>query len=194
MKVPGPRRDASEEMAGGSSEIGLDLHAVIDKMLLLKSDLQAFHSDRAGDGELAERQREQIAFSMRQVRARTDALEDILMRMGCPVVVVSVNGAQRERLRSALHVFDRLAPIDEAEPFEDVLCAVVTVLNAADIVGLRAAGGRPGAVRRRAAQVERIATTAGSGTGIVLARIVPKSVPQRDEVEQNLAPTRNVAS
>ena len=178
MNVPGPRRHASEEMIGGSSEIRLDLHAVIDKLLLFKSDLQAYYSDRAGDGELVERQRYQVAFSIRQVRERTDALEDILMHMGCPIVVVTVNGTQRERLRSAVHVFDRLESIDGVEPLDEVLCAVATVVSAADVVGLRAAGGRPDvAVRRDAALIERVAWAGASRTGTVVARIVPKSLP-----------------
>ena len=174
-------------------EIRLDLHAITDKLLLLKSDLEAFYWNRTGDGELIERQRRQIAFSMRQVGERTVALEDIVLQMGCPMVVVTTGRAERERLRCAVHLFDRFESLDEAEPFEAVLSSVAAVLNAADVVGLRAAGGRPDTVARRdAVRIGRVvASTGESRTGIVLARIVPSPPPAE---KNDRTPSRNVGS
>jgi hypothetical protein len=175
-----------------ASEIKLDLHATIDKLLLFKSDLEAYYWDRTGEGDLPERQRYQIALWMRQVSERTVSLEDVVMHMGCPIVVVTASTAQSECLRCAVHLVDR--SIDEGEPFDAVLRSVVAVLGAADLVCLRAAGGRPDAAARRdGAQIERIARSGGSRTGIV--RIVPNPRPLRAEAEKNdETPTRNVGS
>jgi hypothetical protein len=181
-------------MMSGASAFKLDLHATIDKLLLFKSDLEAYYWHRTGDGELPERQRYQIALWMRRVSERAVALEDVVMHMGCPIVVVTVSTADRESLRCAVHLFDR--SVDEGESFDATLRSVTAVLNAADIVCLRAAGGRPDAVARRdAARIECVATTGGSRTGLVLARIVPNQPALRGEAEKNdETPTRNVGS
>jgi len=171
------------------SEIKLDLHDTIDKLLLFKSDLEAYYW-----GHSPAVQRYQIALWMRRVSERTVALEDVVMHMGCPVVVVTVRTADRENLRCALHLFDR--SVDEAEPFDEALRSVTAVLNAADLVCLRAAGGRPDAAARcDTAKVERIARTGGSRTGVVVARIVPNPPAMRADAEKNdQTPTRNVGS
>jgi hypothetical protein len=177
-----------------ASEITIDLHATIDKLLLFKSDLEAYYWDRTGKGDLPESQRYQIALWMRRVSERTASLEDVVMHMGCPIVVVAASTADRESLRCAEHLFDR--SVDEGEPFDEALRSVAAVLNAADIVCLRAAGGRPDAAARRgAAHIERVARTGGSRTGLVLARIVPNPPALRGEAEKNdETPTRNVGS
>lgn len=174
------------------SEIKLDLHATIDKLLLFKSDIEAYYWDRQGKGELSERHRHQIALWMRRVSERTLSLEDVVMHMGCPVVVVTVSKADRESLRCAAHLVDR--SVDVGEAFGEVLRSVATVLNAADFVCRRAAGGKPeAAVRRDATRIERVARSGGSRTGLVLARIVPKSPPPPADSEDE-TPTRNVGS
>ena len=71
-----------------ASETQLDLHTTIDKLRLFKSDLEAYYWDRTGEGELPERQRYQIALWMKWVSERAVSLEDVVMRMGCPFVVV----------------------------------------------------------------------------------------------------------
>jgi hypothetical protein len=176
-------------------EVRLDLHAIIDTLLLLKSDLQVYYWDRNGEGRLHERQRYQIAVAMRQVSERIVALEDVVMHIGCPIIVTMI-GAGGESLRDAADVVDRYESIDEAERFEEVLCNVTVVLNAADVVCLRAAGGRPDtAPRRDVAQIERIARTDGSRAGVVVARIVPSPQLRSAEVERNDGtPNRNVGS
>jgi len=180
----------------GAPEVRLDLHAIVDKLLLLKGDLQAFRCGRTEVGELHERRRYQIAVAMRQIGERAIAIEDVLMQVGCPIVVVTAGRSERERLGRAVHVFDQPESIDETDPFHDVLCWVTAVLNAADVVCLCAAGGRPDtAVDRDATRVERIAKTAGVPTGIVVARIVPRPSSACVEVEKNdRTPTRHVGS
>jgi hypothetical protein len=187
------RRDG-EEVMGGPSEVRLDLHAIIDTLFLLKSDLQVYYWDHSGEGRLHERQRYQIAVAMRQVSERIVGLEDVVMHIGCPIVTVI--GAGRESLRRAADLVDRYESIDEAERFEEVLCNVTAVLNAADVVCLRAAGGRPdGAARRDVARIERLARTDGSRAGVVVARIVPSPQLRSAEVEKNDGtPNRNVGS
>jgi hypothetical protein len=178
----------------GASDLKLDLHFTIDKLLLFKSDLEAYYWGHTGDGELRERQRYQIALWIRRVSERAIALEDLVMHMRCPIVVVTVSPADRENLRLAARLFDR--SVDERELFDAALRSVTAVLNGADVVCLRAAGGRPDVVPRRdAAQIERVARIGGSHTGVVLARIVPNLPPMRAEAETNdTPPTRNVGS
>jgi hypothetical protein len=175
------------------SEIKLDLHDTIDKLLLFKSDLEAYQWDCKGDGDLPDRQRRQIAFWMRRLSERAGALEDVVMHVGGPFVVVTVSRADRESLRSAIQRFDR--SVDEGEPFDDALRSVATVLNAADLVCLRAAGGRPARATRRAVEVERVGRPKQARRGLVLARIVP--TPRRLSAEPEAhdeTPTRNVGS
>src|SRR5262245_21048273 len=182
------REDRPEGMMGGASETRVDLHAAIDRLLLFKSDLEAYYWSRSDD-----RERYQIALWMRQTSERTAALTDVLMHMGSPTVVVMASAADRDRLRSAVDGLDR--GLDDARPFDEVLCVVGAVLSAADVVCLRAAGGRPdAAVCRDAVHVERIAMTGMRGTGIVLARIVPRTAPRRPTGQGAGTPTRNVGS
>jgi len=145
MKVLPLRRPREEALGGmmlGASEVRLDLQGPIDDLRLLKSDLEAYYWERPDDGELQERQRYQMRLWMRQVGERTAALEDILMHMGTPTVVVSVaSTAEAETLRDAVTVFGRW--VREGEPFDDVLRSVAVVLSTADMLWLRAAGGRP---------------------------------------------------
>jgi hypothetical protein len=179
-------------MMSRASETKLDLHATIDNLLRFKSDLEAYYWDRTGRG-LPEHQRYQIALWMRQVSERTALLEDVVMHMACPIVAVTVSTADRESLRCAVRLCDR--SVDEEEPFDEALRSVAAVLNAADIVCLRAAGGRPDAADRRAvAQIERVARSGGSRTGLVVARIVPNSRSLPAVAEKNEPPTRNVGS
>jgi hypothetical protein len=136
-----------EEMMGGVSETKLDLHATIDRLFLFKSDLEAYFWDRTGDAALDERQRYQIALWVRQVSDRSAELSDVLLHMGCSTVIVAVTPAERESLRCALANLDRW--IDEGTAFDDVLRSVATILHAADVICLRAAGGRRDATAGR---------------------------------------------
>jgi hypothetical protein len=174
---------------GGASRIKIDLHPIVDTLRLLESDLHASYWDCAGDGELLDRRRRQLAFAMRLVRERVAAFQDLVLRMGCSVVRVGESRAERGRLRAAVQLLERFRSIDDAEPFDQLLCSVTAVLNAADVVSLRAAGGRPEAPSRSdAARIEHIAIEKG---GIVLARIVPHPPPRSAEVATD---ARNVGS
>jgi hypothetical protein len=154
----------------GASDIELDLYAVVDRLLLLKADLQAYCGGAPG-------RRDQLAFMIRQVSERALALEDLVMRIGASVVVVTVKRAAAETLRCAMHRLDHLDWIDDAEPFDDVVSCVIDALHAADVVLLRAAGGRPDGDVRHDVRVERLARRDGSRSGVVLARIGPPPPP-----------------
>jgi hypothetical protein len=156
----------------GSSEIRVDLHAVVDKLLLLKGDLQAYVAALAGDGDLHQVRRIQIAIAIRQLSERALTLEDLVMRFGVSGVVLTGTRVTVESVRSAMHVFERLEAIDDAEPFDDVVSCLIGILHATDVVCLRAAGGRPDTEARRDVRIERLARAGGS-SGIVLARIGP---------------------
>jgi hypothetical protein len=120
----------------------LDLQRPIDNLRLFKSDLEAYYWERTGDGEAQQRERYQIGFWMRQIGDRAAALEDILMHMGSPTVIVAVGSeAEGGALRDAIVALDRWIP--EGEPFDDVRRCVASVVHAADLVGLSAAGARP---------------------------------------------------
>jgi hypothetical protein len=108
------------------------------------------------------------------VSERAIALEDLVMRLGASVVVTAKRAAA-ESLRCAVHRMDRLDSIDDAEPFDEVVSRVIDALHAADVVCLRAAGGRPNVTIRHDVRVERLARTDGSRSGVVVARIGPPS-------------------
>jgi hypothetical protein len=156
----------------GTSEIKLDLNVVLDKLLLLKADLQAYRDDAR---DLREPRRMQITFALRRVGERALALEDLVERLGAGAVVVSAKHEAAERLRSAVLRFDRLDSIEDEDPLDDVVSRVLDALHAADVVYLRAAGGRPEAEARGDVQVERFARVDGSRSGVVVARIGPPS-------------------
>jgi hypothetical protein len=181
----GVRIRSGRAMMRGPFEIRLDLHAMIDTLLLLKSDLQVYYAER-GDAWARESRRYQIAVAMRQVSERIVALEDVVMHVGCPVVV-TVGGPGGERLRCAVQLFDRYESIDEDERFEDVLVCVTAALNAADVVCLRAAGGRVD-VRADAARIERPASS-----GVVIGRIGPSPEAGSAETQRDGTPTRYVS-
>ena len=154
----------------GTSDIKLDLHAVADRLWLLKADLQSYWD---GSPEPHDVRRQQLAIAIRQVSERAIALEDLVMRVGASVVNVTTKRAAAESLRCAVHRFDRLDLIDDAKPFDDLVSCVIDALHAADVICLRAAGGRPDVAVRHDVHVERLARPDGSRTGIVLARIGP---------------------
>src|SRR5258707_803849 len=97
----------------GTFEITLDLHAVVDKLLLLKGDLQAYVAALAGDGDLDHVRRIQMAVALRQLSERAVALEDLVLRFGGSRVVVPATRAIAESLRGAMQRFDRLESIDD---------------------------------------------------------------------------------
>jgi hypothetical protein len=154
----------------GTSDIELDLHIAIDRLLLLKADLQAYCGAARERNDV---RRNQIAFAIRQVSERALALEDVVMRIGAPVVVVTAKRAAAESLRCAVHRMDRLESIDDSQPFDELVSCIVDALHAADVVGLRAAGGRPEVAVDHVVHVERLARTDGARTGIAVARIGP---------------------
>jgi hypothetical protein len=125
----------------GTSELRLDLQGPIDNLRSIRGDLELYYWERPGQGEQQERERYQVSLWIRQVSERTAALESILLHMGTASLVLSAVGTgEREALRSAASLLG--CWIREEEPFEQVLRTVAGVLNAADIICLRAAGGR----------------------------------------------------
>lgn len=154
----------------GTSDIELDLHAIVDRLWLLKADLQSYCD---GSLEPYDVRRRQLAIAIRQVSERAASLEDLVMRMGASVVIVTTKRATAESLRCAVLRFDRLDLIDDAKPFDDVVSCVIDALHAADVICLRAAGGRPDVAVRQDVRVERLARPDDSRTGIVVARIGP---------------------
>ena len=107
------------------------------------SELEAYYWECSGDGEPDRHERFQISFWMRRIGERTAALEDVLMHMGTPTVVVPVATPDEGAvLRQAVVLLDRWIP--EGEPFDDVRRCVADVLDAADVICLPAASGRPG--------------------------------------------------
>ena len=127
---------------GATSELRLDLQAPIDNLRSIGADLEVYYWERPGKADIRERERYQVSLWIRQVSERTAALEGIVMHMGARAVVLAgVGPAERQALRSATKFLDRW--IREDEPFNDVLRQVATILNAADVICLRAAGGRP---------------------------------------------------
>jgi hypothetical protein len=163
----------------GTSDIKLDLHAIVDRLWLLKADLQSYCDDSL---ERYDVPRQQLAIAIRQVSERAMALEDLVMRVGASVVIVTMKRAAAESLRCAVHRFDRLDLIDDAKPVDDVVSCVIDALHAADVICLRAAGGRPDVAVRHDVRVERLARPDGSRTAIVVARIgPPPPVPVADE-------------
>ena len=124
----------------GTSELRLDLQDPIDNLRSLRGDLELYYWERPGHGEQREHERYQVSLWIRQVSERTAALESILLHMGTSSVVLSTVGtSEREALRSASGLLSHW--IREEEPFEQVLRTVAGVLNAADVICLRAAGG-----------------------------------------------------
>ena len=154
----------------GTSDVKLDLNCVLDKLLLLKADLQAYRDDAC---DLHEPRRMQITFALRRVSERALALEDLVVHLGAGAVVVTAQHEAAERLRSAVVRFDRLDSIEEGDPLDDVVSRVLDALHAADVVYLRAAAGRPAAEPHRDVQVDRFAHANGS-RGVVVARIGPR--------------------
>jgi len=128
----------------------LDLQGPIDALRSIRGDLELYYWERPGQGEQQERERYQVSLWIRQVAERTAALESILLHMGTSALVLNAVGtSEREALRSAARFLG--CWIREEEPFEQVLRTVAGVLNAADVIALRAAGGspEPGAGRPR---------------------------------------------
>jgi hypothetical protein len=122
--------------------VRIDLQRAIDNLRSFKSDLEAYFWERPGDGETARHERYQIGFWMRLVGERTAVLEDVLMHMGTPTVIAPVASPdEAAALRQAVVLVDRWIP--EGEPFDDVRRCVADVLDAADILCLPAASGRP---------------------------------------------------
>jgi hypothetical protein len=119
----------------------LDLQGPIDNLRSIRGDLELYYWERPGHGEQRERERYQVSLWIRQVSERTAALESILLHMGTASVVLNTVGtSEREALRSVSGFLSHW--IREEEPFEQVLRTVAGVLNAADVICLRAAGGR----------------------------------------------------
>lgn len=142
MLLRGRGGEGSEREGLGTSEMRLDLQAPLDNLRSLIGDLEVFYWERPGEGEMLEAARYQIGFWIRQVSERAAALQGILLHMGTPAVVLTgVNLAEREALRGAANRLDRWIP--EGEPFEGALRIVAAILNAADLISLKAAGGRP---------------------------------------------------
>src|SRR5262245_29641728 len=125
----------------GTSELRFDLLGPIDNLRSIRGDLELYYWERPDQGEQQERERYQVSLWIRQVSERTAALESILLHMGTASVMLSAVGTgELEALRSASRLLG--CWIREEEPFEQVLRAVADLLSAADLICLRAAGGR----------------------------------------------------
>src|SRR5262245_18979751 len=126
----------------GTSEMTLDLQAPIDNLRSIVGDLEAYYWERSDGGEADACERYQVGLWLRQVSERTAVLLAILMHMGSRAVVLTgIGPAEREALARAATALDRW--IRDDEPFHEVLGHVSTILSAADMIALRAAGGRP---------------------------------------------------
>jgi hypothetical protein len=142
VRVRGLSREGPEREMVGTSEMTLDLQAPIDNLRSITSDLEAYYWERSDDGDRHGCERYQIGLWIRQINERTAVLLEILMHMRSRAVVVTgISPAEREALESAATLLDRW--IREDEPFHDVMGHVTAILNAADRIALRAAGGRP---------------------------------------------------
>jgi len=125
----------------GTTDLRLDLQPPIDNLRSVKGDLELYYWERPGDGEQRERERYQVSLWIRQVSERTAMLEGVLLHMGTPsIVLTAVGGTEREALENATKLLGRW--IRDDEPFEQVLHTVATILRAADIICLAAAGGK----------------------------------------------------
>jgi hypothetical protein len=128
--------------APGTASFRLDLQVPIDNLRSIKSDLELYYWERPGHREQQDWERYQVGLWIRQVSERTSMLEGILLHMGKPSIVLPPAGAvEREALRSATALLG--CWVRDDEPFEQVLRTVAAILNAADVIGLAAAGGRP---------------------------------------------------
>ena len=126
----------------GAEDLRLDLQGPIDGLRSIRGDLELYYWERPGHGEQHERERYQVSLWIRQVTERTATLEGILLHKGTPALVLNgVGTSERDALRSAARFLG--CWIREEEPFEQVLRTVAGVLNAADVIALRAAGGSP---------------------------------------------------
>src|SRR5436190_482326 len=94
-----------------TSDITLDLHAVVDKLLLLKADLQAYC---IGAADLHDGRRDEMAFAIRQLSQRATEVEDIVMRVGEPVIVVTAKRAPATSARPAASDAEQAGPSQAA--------------------------------------------------------------------------------
>jgi hypothetical protein len=135
--------------APGRSSFRFDLQVPIDNLRSIRSDLELYYWERpAAHREQQARERYQVGLWIRQVSERTAMLEGILLHMGTPALVLPPAAAvEREALRSATALLG--CWIRDDEPFGHVLHTVAAVLNAADVISLAAAGGRPAPRARR---------------------------------------------
>ncbi len=140
--VGGPRGRERRATPPPGSGVTVDLQEAIDNLRLLRSDLEAYLWEQTADTVAAGDDRYQIAFWARQVTDRTAGLEMILMHKGSPrLVLAGADAADEAALRGASQVLDQW--IREDEPFREVARKVAAILQAADRIGLTAAGGRP---------------------------------------------------
>src|SRR5262245_42002 len=142
LRRRGAPRSAGVEAPGTSSSL-LDLQVPIDNLRSIKCDLELYHWERpAAHRDQQDRERYQVGIWIRQVSDRTATLEAIQLHMGTSTIVLPPAGAvELEALRSATALLG--CWIRDDAPFEQVLPTVAAILNAADVIGLAAAGGRP---------------------------------------------------
>jgi hypothetical protein len=142
--VPLRGRGAPVAMAEvpGTPSFRLDLQVPIDNLRSIKGDLELYYWERPAAHEQQESERYQVSLWIRQVSERASMLEGILLHMGTPSIVLPpASAVEREALRSATALLG--CWIRDDEPFGHVLHTVAAILNAADVIGLAAAGGRP---------------------------------------------------
>lgn len=142
VRLRGLRRTDTAREVPQMRNVTIDLQTPIDGLRLIRSDLEAYFWDYPADGEARRVERYQISYWMRQISSRASALEGILMDKGARRLAVSeATPAERETLQAAVTVLDQSIPEDES--FRDAARRVADILEAADRIGLRAAGGVP---------------------------------------------------
>jgi hypothetical protein len=142
VRLPPPLAIVVSDARIVTSDVAIDLQVPIDALRSLKSDLEAYYWDRAGEGERGAAERYQIGFWVRQVTDRTAALESIVMHQGTALLLVpALTPAEAEGLERAGHPGAQW--VREGDGFGEVREKVATMLQLADRIGLKAAAGRP---------------------------------------------------
>jgi hypothetical protein len=140
--VPLRPRPVAEEAIPNAREALIDLQAPIDSLRSIKSDLEAYYWDHAGEDEEQRSRRYQISFWIKLITDRTAALEGLLLDKGSSRLVArGLAEEASDAIVGAAKILDRW--INEDETFPNVLHAIGTILAAADRIGLGAAAGTP---------------------------------------------------
>lgn len=137
-----PRPRPQEVPPTGGREVIVDLQGPIDCLRSIKSDLEVYYSEQAGDADALQSRREQITFWVRLIADRTTALEGLVLQKGSPRLLVRGLGPdEHEAVLTAAKVLDQW--IREDETFPNVAGTIARILAAADRIGLDTSGAAP---------------------------------------------------